>query len=810
MVMHRSSLVDTLASLLTTPRRPRAGLLEHEARMIDRQPDAASVIRLVTRLYDPELPPAWVSHLWPASRRLIQEAVAARSGELDFTALETTLSLIDPLMISDGAAPRLTHLATPVAGFHALGSASVDRADLYRAAALLVHIQLRRLEVGMYVQGEAFWPRLDRNLWDYARSARLLIDYGPTTTETALVDENRGALVGSVPGPARRRLIDATVAEWCRGARRARATVEKRRTALEVLVGLRDHTILPGGRRPGPARGGWGTGDADDAAPDPELERSWSGRLIVSDCLPSMPEEAQTEGESPADYESEATGRREPAEGRGRRDRRGLELATMQALGFVHELGTAQPFELAEVYRRLLRRSAAAMTLHELEDALYILLLVEHGLAPEAIRSMPLVTEEPSEVAVALDVAAHRIWAPLPVIARPPAPQIVESFRPGSPWATTRLLHPAREFVARLCRTGARGTWAPGTRPFAVGNLPQRLQGRLEGTAAGDRRPGDLVARLARSGMRWLVRAGLPAVVAAGISGRFDITTRAPSAYANLGEEQVLRLHARAVSIFRAELAAEWAHQGASGPDLGDPSDLPDGADRRFGSMLVPRPEATTGFVRALEGRLGSWRPDARLDELARVFNCRVLYEYVRLLWTTAVRPVRDPLIRGARCQDGWLLVADKSNVFTSEARVVPLLADTVRRLRHLGEQAAHVRWRLRLAGQPIAPETTDACFFAVRDRRAVPWTPGEARRVLVDEGFTAISRWPLNVARHTWFTRALEDGVPLAVLEPFLGHVHEPGRAGPYSLISMAREAEVFREFAARMGHEAGFRDVN
>src|SRR5262249_15153113 len=159
---------------------------------------------------------------------------------------------------------------------------------------------------------------------------------------------------------------------------------------------------------------------------------------------------------------------------------------------------------------------------------------VEYGLAPEEIRTMPLVTGEPVDPEVALDIVAGQIWVPLPVIATAPAAQIAGSFRPGSTWATTPLLPPAAELLTQLGRAHLRSRWRPGMRAFSAGTLSGRLQHRLQGTFAAVRRPDALVARLARSGMRWLVQAGLPPVVAAEISGRIDVTTRAPSAYANL------------------------------------------------------------------------------------------------------------------------------------------------------------------------------------------------------------------------------------------------------------------------------------
>jgi hypothetical protein len=625
-----AGLVEGLRRRLATPRRPDAALLGYEEALIARRPEAVDVIGLLTRLYDRNLPPAWVPRLWPTSRWLIaRAAVVFGVADADLATIRDALAGIK-LITPCAMVPPLSHLATPLASFHFVGWTETARMDLYQAVALLVHIQVRRLEIGMIARSDVFGPQLDRNLWDYLRSARLLLQYGPTTIEPALADECWDALTKVGPGPARERLLETVLAGWRRRERRAPTTLEKRRIALEILLGLRDHTIRPGGRRTGQARGGWGARRDDEAVPDPETARSRFGQLILSGRLPSPPEEAWAEGETSADYAPEdPITHVESAGGRSRPDWRSRDLATMQNLGLVHDAGTSQLFEIAEVYR-LLRRSE--QTPDALEEALYVLLLVEYGLEPEVIRTMPLVTGEPADPEVALDIVAGQIWVPLPVIAAAPATEIAESFRPGSPWATIPLLPPAPELLTQLGRARLRSGWKPGMRAFSAGTLPGRLQRRLQETLAAVRRPDDLVARLARSGMRWLVRADLPPVVAAEISARIDVTTRAPSAYANLSAHQVARLHARALRVLRAELAAESAHRGVPAPDLGDLDAPLGGPDRRFGSRLVPRPEAITRFVRALEARLGAWRRDARLEDLARAFNRRAVYEYLRLL----------------------------------------------------------------------------------------------------------------------------------------------------------------------------------
>jgi len=76
-------------------------------------------------------------------------------------------------------------------------------------------------------------------------------------------------------------------------------------------------------------------------------------------------------------------------------------------------------------------------------------------------------------------------------------------------------------------------------------------------------------------------------------------------------------------------------------------------------------------------------------------------------------------------------------------------------------------------------------------------------------EGLADRFPWPLNAPRHCWITVALERGLPLREIEPFLGHVPVPNPWGLYSLRSTAVMAQSFRELGTAIVKEAGFRDL-
>src|SRR5262249_9161355 len=159
-----------------------------------------------------------------------------------------------------------------------------------------------------------------------------------------------------------------------------------------------------------------------------------------------------------------------------------------------------------------------------------------------------------------------------------------------------------------------------------------------------------LLGRLARSEDRWLRQCGLPAVVAATISGRFDVTTLSTSAYCNLADAQIARAHADAGRRFFAMVRQEAIHRGWDVPAFAASGLLASaGTGRRFGSYHVPEPAAVTRAIRALEGKLRPVDVQAPLQTLISAFNLLAVYEWLRLGWATALRPRRDPVVTASR-----------------------------------------------------------------------------------------------------------------------------------------------------------------
>jgi len=303
-------------------------------------------------------------------------------------------------------------------------------------------------------------------------------------------------------------------------------------------------------------------------------------------------------------------------------------------------------------------------------------------------------------------------------------------------------------------------------------------------------------------------------VFAAIVSARFNFAALATSAYANLSDAQLAAAHARSAARFHMEILAECRHQDHRLAHLEDPGliDSPVSDSRYFGSRIVPRLEALSAAVDVLESRRRAVRVDAPLRQMIYAFNLAMVYAWLRLSWATALRPRRDPVVRRSRYDAhlGWLFVEDKDSPFGLEARVVPLVDGEGPRLARLQDLGDRVRWRLR-ATSHVALDglPDDSLFFVVLGGRAIPLGPEALRAVLEDIGLADWFPWPLNVPRHYWITRALEVGVRLTEVDPFLGHLHDPLPWGPYAARPLTDSAASFRRFAVTILKEAGFRDA-
>jgi len=139
--------------------------------------------------------------------------------------------------------------------------------------------------------------------------------------------------------------------------------------------------------------------------------------------------------------------------------------------------------------------------------------------------------------------------------------------------------------------------------------------------------------------------------------------------------------------------------------------------------------------------------------------------------------------------------------------RLVSLPPGEGQRLTKLQATGDQLRLRLRSTTRiDLSSLTESALFFVVVNHQAPLLTPALAREVLTKEGLGHHFPWPFNAARHFWLTYALEQGIPLERLEPFLGHSHEPMPWGPFSLSALEPMAEMVRHFGAAILCEVGF----
>jgi len=717
------------------------------------RPQRGALVALVVRLYDPDLDPAWLPALAPVSRALVTAVGTARG----IPVADAWLADLDDVhaLLGGGRVTSVLpgHLEAPLTSYHLQGRILADRgrATPYPAVAALIHVNMRMLERGMVDRLSEFGQKLSRNVWDYGRSARLMSRYGPPAT-ASLEGELRAALVapGHRTAAARNALIEITITRWREAETVASRTVDKRRVHLAALLGLRPHVIQPvnSATRRQPRR------DRESSLlPGGPADEAEERVMFVADGMvaTTLPEEALAEGETVADY-LELLDPVEPATGlpvvatvaRHPRRRREGDHDIMRRLGFLHDPSTAQPFELARVYEVLLDRPVALMNPARLREALHGLLLLYYGVPPKVLATARVARDQPPEgTTFALDLEAERIWIPLPTIATGirADPRALELSRPGSEWASVPLLPILARLVRRLRKVFPTAALAPGM-PVFGGDGRIRAVAALGGAC---QEPGAL-ARLARGTRRWLAHHDLPPVLVATVSTRFGFETRATAAYANLSEGWLGHAHAAATAGLHHALLAECARRGRRFPHLEDSALFEvSGVDgRRFGSRLVPLVAPLREAVRALEARVRPIDRGAPLEELCHRFSVVAVYELLRLSWTAALRPRRDPSVTRGRVDatGGWLLVEDKDSPFFAECRPVPLPEEATHRLVRLAEVGDAVRARLRMAGQPVEiPD--DVLFFRSRPVAPFPLTQLGSGMCLLWRGLPTDSRGP-------------------------------------------------------------------
>jgi hypothetical protein len=186
-----------LAERLATRRCLTESLQGLRARLVATRPEVADVVSLVTGLYDPELDPQWLPALWPCTQLVIMTtALGLGLSRLSCRKLVRELRQVRELLAPSGTpATRLFHLETPIAAFHLSmwRRAAGRRPTPYVVVAALIHVPVRALENEMLGRAAEFGLKLQRNIWDYLLSARILCRYGPG--------------LHAIPMPLRRALI---------------------------------------------------------------------------------------------------------------------------------------------------------------------------------------------------------------------------------------------------------------------------------------------------------------------------------------------------------------------------------------------------------------------------------------------------------------------------------------------------------------------------------------------------------------------------------------------------------------------------
>lgn len=769
-------------------RRPR---LENSQPLVDLCEVAPpAIVRLVGRLFD--VPVELLPRLRRPALVLCQSAAELLGTEA------TWVGLIDRVfeLLEHRVQPRSgLHLKEHPFLFHYAACHEAEetgRARVYEALALPTHLGLRSVEAELHRSPFGAARRLE-NLYRYALAARIFLRYVPVE----LVATPQGSAIHPLPEP----VVDAA---FLLAGRALGAPTREAWTPT-----LRDHhgRVLAMFCVSRPIRPRYPPGP-----PGTRLCRILTGPRIstyleVADGQETVittdaPAEALAEGESPWDY---ARAIEVPEGGRPpwAVPRRGAQSTTPW------DAGVLQPAELAAVYKSFCASPLEGQSSDELALALGTLQILHTGLDPISILGMagdtaPNGERPPVWLSPGLKTIAHELPEGLPSSPDPlppdqylPGGRLVELPLPGV------LAQLVTAYEAQRAGQDGRSPGGPylqlrgphGPRPLGLLDLERRLRTISARVTS---------VRLRRTFDALYGWAGLEPILGAFISNRFPFRLLSTAFYTNIATEELAARYVDAHRRVHELILAHW--QGV--PPAWLSSDEPSRREMagRVGSWLVPRLDRVRLFFDAIAARLATWARAPEEVGVERCHNLYTVYVYLSLLWATAMRPRRDPLVdRAALRGQGWLIVADKHNRTYRESRPGPVADAVWPMLGSLDRGGQVLRRHLGTEGR-LVDLNEDVLFFVIRGGALRELTSTLVREVLREEGLPY--EWKLNGQRHLWISRRIQRRQPLARIEPFLGHVHEDLEPwGRYSFADLGRRAEEFRGMAAEILEAIGIR---
>jgi hypothetical protein len=224
----------------------------------------------------------------------------------------------------------------------------------------------------------------------------------------------------------------------------------------------------------------------------------------------------------------------------------------------------------------------------------------------------------------------------------------------------------------------------------------------------------------------------------------------------------------------------------------------------RSGSVAVPEVAALRDLFAWLRSGLAS--PVETLADRVRAANRYTIYGFLTFIYGLGLRPRRDLAADlDRRMIDGWLLVSDKANRQYQDRRMVPICSSVVAMLEQsrLGLERLRTEFvdafgTVSLLLSPPSPLAFAVASSPPHFELAMP--AGVIAR-LHAEGGQARYPFPLTAQRHLWYSFSAASDVPLAVIEPFLGH-HGPGLdwLAPTSLAHIPSKVSAFTALAENL----------
>ncbi|WP_138440215.1 site-specific integrase [Marinobacter alexandrii] len=272
---------------------------------------------------------------------------------------------------------------------------------------------------------------------------------------------------------------------------------------------------------------------------------------------------------------------------------------------------------------------------------------------------------------------------------------------------------------------------------------------------------------------------------AALITGQMPTTGQIASLYYHFAtKSQISAAYARALSKFPIDM---WVGTGGRAYKHG----------LGLGSQICPKIEPLQLLVKDFQRAIRlTMQPGVGSKAWIDFHNSYTRYVVMMVLFVTGHRAVQDPIpyAEDIDWQRSLVLINDKSGDSEQKDRVVPLVPECQKQLKHYIRHRSVVLNRVRILKQDGAFDNLPLFFFLTTE--LVPESVGQKT---LTEYLQDTYDLPLNINRHLLRSSFRRDGLPGTAVDAFMGHWSDS--QNPFSHFSTMDPVTYYEQFRESIG---------